>query len=332
MPFLLIVLLFVFSQTLFAQQETTDTLPEEVTDQQGWLIYDDGNKVSGQLISANVEGGLFQSDRFGEIAYSTEDARFQSGLEDGFVPTKDTPVPSDSEPVVANVASEPAAKKNPWIPDSWHIDGSFLWKSGDTERSNESDIEFGASWLGESTTSRLTLRNKYKFKNSKTDTNEQSARFRWIRNNTSRLYTMFDVYGERDQSELLDIDNDYFLFTSGGGGGLHFDWKDTNVARIGLLYNWMYLKLLDYDVSVDVDVWSVFLSLDFDLTERITLHQWAKYYLWESGSNGIESEIDLNYRITEHLSLGLLHKYEDEAPSIQTTHDNELKVYTRLKF
>jgi len=132
----------------------------------GWLRFADGNAVSGLLLRRTANGGVVQTDRFGELAFTDADARFEPEQ-----PAAAPPAPA-----------EPAAAPPPvWLPAEWslRLAGDSQQKNGSTSSDLSLDLE--ATWRGPRNEVKLSLSTDYRVEDSEVDNNEQSGALRWVR-------------------------------------------------------------------------------------------------------------------------------------------------------
>ena len=315
----LVFLLSLCGDPVRSQQDAT---------REGWLVYQDGNRIAGSLVFVDDERGTFESNRFGTVVYSLEEASFES-----LVPEEE-PISIPIESGTAAFEESQEARLPWWIADSWHADGSVRVSDSNGDSETEYQLDLGAKWTRGYSNNEFTLRGNYKSRNGKEDTDNQNARLRLQRDTDTRLFWMGDIYLERDKTYLIDRDYDYLLAKLNSGAGLKFDWGKGHVTRLALLYNYAYVTLLNIPISAHADTHgpSVYFSNDLQLFPRLGFAQWGEFYYWDDGSNGFSNEMEFTYRISESVSLGLRHVYRDSEADLKNNDTNELKVFTRLTF
>ncbi|XOV86921.1 MAG: DUF481 domain-containing protein [Pseudomonadota bacterium] len=276
--------------------------------QHGVLEFKDGDRIAGALVSSNDTTGTFHSDRFGTFDFNLAEAHFRPDE----VPAKITGFS--------------------WAPNAWGISGSYTDSHGKDEQV-EFDADAHADWVRERDDFRTSLRAKYKLKDGRVDANEQNLRTRWYHDWSEHWFAAITGYAERDDVKLPLLGTfDYLLLQAGAGFGVRFT-GDSFSSRTGIAYNRAYLELLDLHAGVGANAPTLFTENSIALTKRVTLSNWLNLYHWEDdGSTGIDSELELKYSVTKNLSVGLRHRYRDNAVTLQAAHDSEIRVFTSLIF
>ena len=299
--------------------------------QRGWLVYPDGNRISGELTD---QEGVFLSDHFGVVLYLQGPASFEPELNpiqhsEISVETASSSGDEDSaESEELNVVST----KYWWLPDTWSVDASYVWKEKDSGPSHEIDLDFSARWERDGDEVTLSLTSKYEYEDGHVDTNEQTGRLRWFRFFNDHFFTLAEGYLERDQYGIEGQDFDYLWLQGAIGPGLQKQFSDKLMTRVALTWNQIYIDLLDLSESGTMDVYSLYAELHYEFSERLHFRYWGKVYFWEDSGTGLESEADINYKLTTHFSIGLKHKYQEHIASLRSDKKNEAKLYTRLSY
>lgn len=296
----------------------------------GWLVYDDGNRISGEL---GKESGVFISDRFGEILFAPGDAVFQAT--EGGVPAPASE--ASSQPVGQTASAAPASaeeeKPNPlWWPDSWSITGSYMWKEDDEDKAYEVDLELAVSWEWAANELDLNFRAEYEYENGSVESNEQTGRLRWLNIFSDPFFSLAEGYLERDQFDVAGITYDTLLLQGAVGAGVQRQFSERLLGRVALLHNWVSIDILDSPEGGTVNAFSIFAEVRYDISKRAKYAHWVKVYFWEESTTGFESEAEIEYQLTRNFGLGLRHIYQDETPTLQSAQKNEIRFFSRLTF
>lgn len=298
--------------------------------ERGWLVYEDGNRISGEF---NAASGVFTSDRFGEIAFSPADAVFEpEGGEIAGSAEEQAPATGDPEPSPLIALNEKAGKGFSLWPTNWSITASYMWKEEDSNREYEVDLALDLFWEWYLNELSVNFRTEYEYQNGDVDTNEQTGRLRWLNTFRDPFFVMADGYLERNQISPGGVTYDYLMLQGALGAGVGRQFNDRFLARAAILYNWVSIDILESSLGGTVNAFSLFAEIRYDFSERLRYSHWGKIYFWEDSSEGFESEAELRYKLTSNVSLGLRHLFMDETATLQSEKKNEVQLFTRVTF
>ena len=286
----------------------------------GWLSYRDGNVLSGELLQTSLDGGIFRSDRFGQMPFLSSEAEFKADPEAG---------PQDAEPptpVVWPMLSD-------WVPARWTLTLSGYWENDGGSRESDFAVDLDATWMREKDEVHLALYTDYKVSDNEVSNNEQSGRLRWFHTLSSPWFVM--GLGQLQRS-TVDIDPyptlDYMLWHAGLGLGVEQRWSPASRSRVALGHNRVWVDILQYDLWVRAQATSLLLENQLQLSPRVSLSNTYYLYLWTDGSSGTDSRVDLSYALTRSLSIGLRHEYRRNAINVDIAPYSKVSLTTRLNF
>ena len=207
------------------------------------------------------------------------------------------------------------------------------WEDQDEDSENEFDIDLSAHWVRDRNNVDLLLRSKYKRKNGETDTNSQTVRGLWFHDYTPRWFAMGQIYAERDTVDIQSFEDiDYLLVKGMVGAGLRYVWNERGYSRFALGFNRFVLEILDPHARAYTSAGSIYIENRFALLDRVTVKNWINIYAWEQGDSGFDSETEFAIDLTDHLQLGLRHRYRDSAATLESDYLHQFKIFTRLQF
>jgi len=298
---------------LFSGQAAADT--------PGWLRYADGNLLSGRLIEGGVQGGLFRSDRFGEV-------RFKAG-EAVFAPS-DMPRDADDKPTPA---AAPAWAIAEWQPSDWSIGVSGYWKSDQGSVSKDIALDLDSTWKSPGNELKLNLSTDYKTVDKAVDNNEQTGGLRWLRDLRSPWFVLGSVKARRSTISLDPLPTlDYLLLQGTAGLGLRKSWSAKDQTLVALGRDRIAVDLLSLDRRVYTSATSFLLENKLQLSPRVSFGNTLFVYFWRDGSTGFDSLADLSYKLSEQLSVGLRHEYRRNAANLEIGSFSRFSLTTRLGF
>lgn len=217
-----------------------------------------------------------------------------------------------------------------WKPARWGLGGSVLWRDKDGSTEFEVELDGLSEWRSPRDQVSVEVRSKY---DRSSDKNEQLGRLRWFHDLGARWFLMGAGNLERNTVSVLDLDAlDYVLLRGTAGVGVRQAWGARGATRVAAQWNQVHLRLIDLKEGEGVDAPSVFLDTRLALGEQVTLTHWGNVLFWKDGTRGVESEAELSFAVTGNFNVGLRHVFRDNAATLQASHDNELKVFTRLTF
>lgn len=298
---------------LFSGQAGADT--------PGWLRYTDGNLLSGRLIEGGVHGGLFRSDRFGDVRFKAGEAVFSPS---------DMPLDTVDKPAPAAVPARAIAE---WQPSDWSVGLSGYWKSDQGSVSKDIALDLDSTWKSPGNELKLNLSTDYKTVDKAVDNNEQTGGLRWLREMQSPWLLLGSVRARRSTVSLDVLPTlDYLLLQGTAGVGLRKVWSAKDQTLVALGRDRIAIDLLSLDRRLYTSATSLLLENKLHLSPRVSFGNTLFVYFWRDGSTGFDSQADLSYKLSEQLSVGLRHEYRRNAANLEIGSFSRFSLTTRLGF
>jgi hypothetical protein len=296
------------------------------------LVYKDGDRVLGRLVSS--EGGMivFRSNRFGELRVPSAQAEvFLDGA---------AVLPRPVSVVTAQrTAAAPAAEDNPDTElaeqrrfvdrlstrlrhffGPWHGRVSFSSDvvNDTTERHSEVlDARMERKWVGDEV--RFDSRYEFSSTNEKTSTDITKGGAYWRHDLSHRWFTIVHPSLEWNRNYVLnDADEDYFLLQNEVGGGLTVWDRPGKKFRLGFSENLYDVWLFRTDAHTSRNIESLFVEAEFKLPWNVKLtERGIRYFSFRGGHMGWESQLELSKKFSENLVLALRHEVRRKQPDIR---------------
>jgi hypothetical protein len=326
------------------------------------LVYKDGDRVQGKIVSRTAEEIVFKSDRFGELRVLAADAVVIKADKPGSSPAPIEPVakpvaaPTPSTagaappktPAPAAVAAE-EEKLSIWdrfspsvltakvrnIFGPWH--GKLMFSTevvtDIAHRSNRAwETHLQRKWK----TDEVQLNSRYDFNQVNDVTTTDLAKFwgQWRHEFSTQLFTQYRPTTEWNRaSNFRGLPNDYVVLQQEIGLGYHIFTRPTRKVRIGVSQN----RFDTWNTAPGADhtsrrVMSGFEEIDVSLPWRITISQRGVWYPVQHQRDGWENRVDLNKKLTETLSAALRHEIRRHNPDGTATDYERLKLLFGLDF
>ncbi|MFT3831267.1 MAG: DUF481 domain-containing protein [Opitutaceae bacterium] len=317
---LLVFLALLLSVTLHAAPAASDV-----------LVYGDGDRIQGRVISEEGDTIVFRSNRFGELRVQKKQAeviRHVPALASGTVvaaPPPATP-PVAPAPATATTTAAPAAGK----PDAelaeerqiverlanslrhffgpWH--GRVAFSSQvvvDTSERHSEVLEgrMERKWTGDEF--RLDARYEFSSTNDVTSTDLTKGGAYWRHDLTKRWFTIVHPSIEWNQNYVVDsVAADYFLLQHEIGAGRTVWDRPGKKLRLGLAENIYDVWNLSSSGHTSRNVESFFVEAEFKLPWNMKLtERGIRYFSIEGGDSGWESQFELSKKFTENLVLAI---------------------------
>lgn len=224
-----------------------------------------------------------------------------------------------------------------WKPVTWSIGGSILWRDKDGKTEVNFDIDLRSEWAGPNDQFDVTIRSAYELDDGAVDRNEQYGTATWFHDFTGTLFTLVEGGLERNMVELQvpsgdTEDFDYVVLRATGGAGVRRQWSARALTRMAVLWSQVHLRLLEPGAGAWTHAVVVHLDGDFRPADRTRLTNWSRIYFWKEGDRGFESQSELAFDIFGNLALGFRHRFRKNAATLEAQHENELRVFTRVRF
>jgi hypothetical protein len=247
----------------------------------GELRFGDGTVLPGTLTDSSAQGGVFHSDRFGNVTFSDAEARF---------------IPAEAEAL----SQPPTPKQDPqaqmsWQPDTWSIGLSGYWQNDNGTQESNFNLDLAATWTAPSDELHLKFNTNYKVVDDAVDNNEQSGLVRWVHELNSPWVGLGTFRAQRQTFTIDPLrEFDYLLLQGTLGVGLRKSWSNGNHALVALGHDWISVNLLNLDRSFHTSATSMLLESRIKLSTRVSLDQTLYLYLWQDGDTGVDSLAELN--------------------------------------
>jgi hypothetical protein len=326
------------------------------------LVYKDGDRVQGAVVSQTAEEIVFKSDRFGEVRVRATDAvvikaekgatpkdrATQEAIAAAAPPTPVPKPPPDATPAekkAAAAAAEKAEEERVTIWDRfspavltarvrnyfgpWHGRLSFATEVvSDVAERNNSSYEAHLSRKWKTDEAQLNARFDYSKTDDVVTTDMLKLWGQWRHEFNKQIFAHYRPTGEWNRaSRLRGRPNDYVLLQQELGFGWHVLTKPSRKLRVGLSQNlfdtWNLTPPNRSHTSHGVV--SSFEEIELTLPWRITISQRGVWYPVRNDQDGWENRFEINKKLTETLSTSLRHEIRRHNP------DGTAQDYDRLK-
>lgn len=315
------------------------------------LVYNDGDRVRGRLIERDGDILVFQSQRFGLLRVSNRDASVFEGLR--AKKTRQSDEVADEKPEPAPVSPEEGDEEA--IRKAWeYIYPTFLtdylrdvfgpW-SGRFSFSTElvSDTKDRSTITAAAKVRRKWERDdvevslRYDYTETEGVTTRDIARMTgaWRHDFESRLFALYNPAVEWNRNFVSQgAVADYLLLQQELGAGVNLLNRDDRELRIGISENRFDVWVTDgVGGHQGANVESVFMEAEWQLPWRITLSERGVYYYSLSTSeDGWENRFQVDKKLTETLTIGVLHELRYNNPDVRVSDYSLLKLLLGLDF
>jgi hypothetical protein len=221
-----------------------------------------------------------------------------------------------------------------WAPDALRLDASFSRETSEDRRKRELDLRGHAAWFRGDDEVQLEFEVEVERYDDRAPKDERNARGVWFHALTPGLFTMAELFAERDEVEVLGLDLDYRLVQAGTGLGWRWGRSDRGWVRAAALYNRFDLHLFDVDVSLGLDAPSVYLAGEWALSPRARLTADARHYWWPSeagGDTGLDAGAEVVYDLGRALGIGLRWDYSRNAATLSRADEESTSLFLRYR-
>jgi hypothetical protein len=295
---------------------------EAMADTRGWLRYVDGNVLAGQLIESAGQGGLFRSDRFGDVQFAPGEAVFDPAPTPALVP----PEPSVAPVVTATAGSQ-------WRPGEWSIGLSGYWQRDNGKTGKDIALDLRSTWNNPGNELKLVLAADYKTLDDNVDNNEQSGSVRWLHDLHGPWILLGAARTKRSTVTIAPFPKlDYLMVQGTAGLGVRKRWTAQDQTLVAAAYDRVMVDLMTIDRRFYTRATSLLVENKVGLWPRVSFGNTLLVYFWDDGSTGIDSVADLSYHLTDRFSVGLRHEYRRNAVNFDLGSFNRLSLTTRFGF
>lgn len=328
------------------------------------LIYNDGDRTRGHLLRRENGMLVFQSVRFGELRVPASEAMIETP--DG-PPSPPPPAPavSPAPPAKAVVQADtpptpapPSAATEEAVEAEDHLraweyfyptvlarqlrdlfgawQGRFAFSTEIvSDTTDHSDLALDLSLHRKWTRDDLQLTTRYDYAESAkvTTTDLAKANAAWRHDLNKRWFTTYNPAVEWNRIGAT-TSADYLLLHQELGAGVTLLNRDKRQLRVGLSENRFDVWQTDTGGSHSSEnSESAFVEAVWQLPWRITLNERGVYYFQlNSERDGWENHFEVNKKLTETLSIGVLHEVRYNNPDVRVTDYSKLKFMLGLDF
>lgn len=303
------------------------------------LVYQDGDRIQGRVVSDDGKIIVFRSNRFGELRVSHEHARLiLSGLPAPALDAAPAATAGTAATGTPAVASAPeraedeatraeerriierlsASLRHYFGP--WHGRVSFsstVVNSGDSSQSEVLEGKMERKWVGDE----LRFETRYTFSstNEVTSTDITRGAAYWRHDLSRRWFTILHPSFEWNRNYTFnDAEADYVLLQNEIGGGMTVWDRTGKKLRLGLAHNVYDVWNTTGSGHLSKSVESVFLEAEFGLPWNVKLtERGIRYFSLTGGNTGWESQFELSKKFSENLVLALRHEVRYNQPDIR---------------
>lgn len=313
----------------------------EVPLRRGVLAYPDGNRITGRLVS----DGVFASDRFGEVRFTSGDARFEP---DNRMPADDTPgglrERVEAEVDGTTTPRPPAARADaPSSPWKFAISGFADRTLDDGRRRHEYYLGLSVERPSDSDPMVFDARYEYRRTGGRLDKRRATGTFDWRhRFAGSRWFTLYRPYFEYDGRTLNADDAANFgrarldyVFTQ-QQAGVGYNLVDTPRLKSNAILSWNHFHVWVFHAgNLGRGVPSLKVENTLPLGRGLELKQTGQlYWLYEAAVDQVlwENHLDLTQRFGAHLFVTLRHEYRKDHPLRDATPLDRLRLLFGVNF
>jgi hypothetical protein len=310
------------------------------------LVYNDGDRVRGQLVEQSPDQWLFVSDRFGLLRVPLKDARVilanpeaaaaaaRAKAEEARVRAEEAENGSFLRWSLRSPLALTEALGDFFGP--WH--GRFAFSTqimtNTTETTNETaEAHLTRKWPKD--TVALTARYDFSDTNHVTTTDVLKGSASWRHDFPDRLFSVYSPSTEWNRAYLVSgVASDYVLLQQEIGMGVNVFALPKRNLRVGLAENlfdvWQTSEPTTHTTST---VESLFVEADWKLPWRMSLSErGVSYYSIATGREGWENKMELIKKLTETFSVGVRHETRRNAPEIHVQDYTLLKLLMGVDF
>jgi hypothetical protein len=317
---------------------------DEVTITRDTLVYKDGDRVQGALVTRQNDVIVFKSDRFGELRVPAADAVVimaeklekptPTVVAQGVMPTTAETKAAADQAEVARVtiwdrfspALLTAKLRNYFGP--WHGRLSFSTEVvSDVAERNSVALEGTLKRKWEKDEVELSARYDSAETNDIVTTDMLKGSGSWRHEFTKKQFAHYRPSVEVNHaSKRAGMPNDYVLLQQEIGVGYHLLTTPSRKVRVGVSQNFFDLwATAPLEEHTSRGVQSAFEEVEVKLPWQMGLTQRGVWYPVSGRTDGWENRVELNKKLTETLSAAVRHEIRRNNP------DGSSLDYTRLK-
>jgi hypothetical protein len=310
------------------------------------LVYKDGDRIHGRLISSTPELIVFESGRFGRIRVTPDQAVvIKAEPAVAAVPPGPPVAPVPPAKAAADRAAEreEVEKASRWehlypavlaarlreVFGSWHGRVAFATEAvSDTADRTNLSLEMGVKRKWKRDEVQLNGRYDYSETNELTTTDLVKGDGLWRHDFGKNSFAQYRPTLEWNRASFRDgLPSDYVLLQQEVGVGMNLLATSTRKLRLGLSENlfdvWTTSPPASHSSRTSE---SLFVETELKLPWGLLLtDRGVYYYSFSSRGNGWENRVELTKKFTETLSTAIRHEMRRGSP------DGRAQDYTRLR-
>lgn len=308
------------------------------------LVYKDGDRVHGRIVSDDGKTIVFRSNRFGEIRVTHEQATAVVG---------DLPAPAtpDAQPLAAgNPTADDKAKAE--LEEERRIIGrlsatlrryfgpwhgrlafsSSVVNSTDATQSEVIEGKMERKWVGDEL--RFDARYEFSSTNEVTGTDITKGGAYWRHDLSRRWFTLLHPSLEWNRNYTYKgQEADYLLLQYELGGGITVWDRTGKKLRVGLAHNFYDVWNTSGNSHRSKNIESAFIEAEFALPWNVKLvERGIRYFSLTGGDSGWESQLEISKKFSENLVLALRHEVRYNQPDIRVDDYSSWRLLLGLDF
>ncbi len=315
------------------------------------LIYRDGDRLRGHLVSEKESEWVFHSKRFGELRVSKNEASvIQVATPENLGPPIELNTENEVDATTLEETEGGADHLLPWD----YLNPTFLtnylrevfgpWKgrfSVSTElvsdTTDRSTVTVAAKLRRKWERDDVELNVRYDYTETENITTRDFAKLTasWRHDFESRLFALYIPAMEWNRNYKVDgVVADYLLLQQEVGAGVSILNRDGRQLRLGVSENrfdvWVSEPKRNHEGT---NAESIFVEAEWELPWRITLTERGVYYYdLSTREDGWENKFQIDKKLTETLSVGVLHELRYNNPDVRVSDYELLKLLIGLDF
>jgi len=339
-PFFFALLLAIFvaaaiPTSLFAAPPATDV-----------LVYKDGDRVQGRLVSDDGKTIVFRSNRFGELSVPHSQAEVIYGSIPAAAPVQTATAAAPSARSTANAKNEEELAEERLVIGRlsaslrrffgpWHGRVSFSSEAVNASDSRQNEVleaRMNRKWVADDV--ELSTRYEFSSTNEVTNTDVTKGSAYWRHDLSRRWFTIVHPSFEWNRNYVYQAQAaDYVLLQNELGGGIAVWDRPNKKLRLGLANNVYDVWNTSGNGHTTRNVESVFVEAEFGLPWNLKLTERAiQYFSLTGGNTGSESQFELSKKFSENLVLAIRHEVRDNLPDIHVQNYSAWRLLLGLDF
>ena len=293
------------------------------------LVYNNGDRLEGRLISNDGKTIIFFSTRFGELRVPTTEAKVTTTMA-----ANSTSPKANGNATVDEVALLTMGRVIRNFMGPWHgrvAVSSETVHDSSVRRSDAVDTKMERKWKDDDV--RLGARYEYSSTDSSTTTEVAKGDVYWRHDLTPRYFTIyrpsFEWNGYYFNNGVL---GNYELFQQEAGAGLTLLNEPKRKLRVGTSATEYEIWTSNED-RVTRFVPSVFIESEFDLPWKMKfVGRGSRYFSLRHGQAGWESQIELSKKLTETFLISVHYDTRFNTPDIHVQDYSKWRLLLGLDF